>query len=117
MPKGIRPVAPSTAVDVAPEHELYMQNLTQRRRGQMRLRLTPAEVDSMVAEFVASRGNVKICPPAYLCTSRQYHPRQGGQLEWSEPVDSDTLLVAPLDATILQAPGEPAADRNVGNPA
>jgi hypothetical protein len=117
MRKGTRRLTPPIGVDAAPEHELYMQNLAQRQRGQMRLRLSAAEIDNMVAEFVASRGSVTVCPPAYVCTSRQYHPRQGGQLEWSEPADSDTLLVMPLDAPVMQPPGQPAADRDLGNPA
>lgn len=117
MRKGPGRITASIDVDVAPEHELYIRNLAQRQRGQMRLRLSAAEIDSMVEQFVAARGSVTVCPPAYVCTSRQYHPRQGGQLAWSEPADFDAALVVPLNASVLQAPGQPAADRDAGSPA
>jgi hypothetical protein len=75
MHKVFRRVAPSTDADVLPEHELYMQHLAQRQRGQTRLKLSAADIDKMVAQFVASHGSVTVCPPAYACTSRQYHLR------------------------------------------
>jgi hypothetical protein len=78
MRKGLRRITPSSGVDATPEDELYTENLAQRQRGQMRLKLSAAEIDDMVAQFVTSRGSVTVCPPAYACTSRQYHPRQGG---------------------------------------
>ncbi|HEX4173865.1 MAG TPA: hypothetical protein VHY82_15460 [Acetobacteraceae bacterium] len=96
MRKGIRRVSPSVGIDVAPEHELYAQNLAQRQRGQMRLKLSAAEIDEMVTQFVASRGSVTVCPPAYVCTSRQYHPRQGGELPWRDPVDASPVTISPL---------------------
>lgn len=65
----------SVEANPPPDHELYMDHLSQRQRGQMRLKLSAADVDKMVAQFVASHGSVTVCPPAYACKSRQYNLR------------------------------------------
>ncbi len=70
MRKGLKGFDLPVGVDLSPEHELYLQHLAQRQRGQMRLKLTAADIDKMVAQFVASHGSVTVCPPAYACTSR-----------------------------------------------
>ena len=75
MRKGFKGFDLPVAVDPSPEHELYLQHLTQRQRGQMRLKLSAGEVDEMVRQFIDSHGGTTACPPAYACKSRQYRLR------------------------------------------
>lgn len=75
MRKGSKGFDLSVELDPSPEHELYLQHLAQRQRGQMRLKLSTGQVDEMVRQFKRSHGGATECPPAYACKSRQYHLR------------------------------------------
>ena len=75
MRKGLKGLDLPVELDPSPEHELYLQHLAERQRGQMRLKLSAGEVDEMVRQFMDSRGGATVCPPAYACKSRQYHLR------------------------------------------
>jgi hypothetical protein len=75
MRKGIKGTDISVEMDLSPEHELYLQHLAQRQRGQMRLKMSAGQVDEMVRQFIDSHGGATACPPAYACKSRQYHLR------------------------------------------
>jgi hypothetical protein len=75
MRKGIKGGDLSVEMDLSPEHELYLQHLAQRQRGQMRLKMSAGQVDEMVRQFIDSHGGTTACPPAYACKSRQYHLR------------------------------------------
>ncbi len=72
MRKGLKRFDLSADLDQSPEHELYLEHLAQRHRGQMRLKLSAGEVDEMVRQFMGSHGGATVCPPAYACKSRQY---------------------------------------------
>ena len=74
MRKGPKGFDVSVELEPSPEHELYLQHLAQRQRGQMRLKLSAGQVDDMVRQFKNSHGATE-CPPAYACKSRQYHLR------------------------------------------
>ncbi len=75
MRKGLKGSDLYAELDLSPEHELYLQHLAQRQRGQMRLKLSAGQVDEMVRQFMDSHGGATVCPPAYACKSRQYHLR------------------------------------------
>jgi hypothetical protein len=75
MRKGIKGADLSVEMDLSPEHELYLQHLAQRQRGQTRLKMSAGQVDEMVRQFIDSHGGTTACPPAYACKSRQYHLR------------------------------------------
>jgi len=75
MRKGLKGPDLSVEVDPSPEHELCLQHLAQRQRGQMRLKLSSGQVEELVRQFMDSHGGATVCPPAYACKSRQYHLR------------------------------------------
>ena len=75
MRKGLKGFDLPAELDLSLEHELYLQHLAQRQRGQMRLKLSVGQVDEMVRQFINSHGGTTSCPPAYACKSRQYHLR------------------------------------------
>ena len=58
------------------EEALQAQHLKQRYRCEARLGLSAAEIEKMVAEFLASHGSVTKCPTAYAMPSRQYRLRR-----------------------------------------
>lgn len=75
MRKGLKGFDLPAELDLSLEHELYLQHLAQRQRGQMRLKLSVGQIDEMVRQFIDSHGGTTACPPAYACKSRQYHLR------------------------------------------
>jgi hypothetical protein len=54
------------------DESLQAQHVRQRCRCEARLGLSSAEIEKMVADFVASHGSVTRCPTAYAMPSRQY---------------------------------------------
>ena len=75
MRKGLKRFDLPAELDLSSEHELYLQHLAQRQRGQMRLKLSAGQVDEMVRQFIDAHGGTTACPTAYACRSRQYHLR------------------------------------------
>lgn len=75
MRKGPKGSDLFVALESSPDHQLYLQHLAQRQRGQMRLKLSTGQVDEMVRQFIDLHGGATECPPAYACKSRQYHLR------------------------------------------
>jgi hypothetical protein len=55
---------------------LHLQHFVQRQRCEARLKLSPADIEKMIAGFVDSHGSVTTCPTAYALPSRQYRLRK-----------------------------------------
>ena len=47
MRKGIKGADLSVEMDLSPEHELYLQHLAQRQRGQMRLKMSAMRLSAL----------------------------------------------------------------------
>ena len=54
------------------EESLQAQHVKQRYRCESRLGLSSAEIEKLVADFLASHGTATMCPTAYAMASRQY---------------------------------------------
>jgi hypothetical protein len=46
--------------------------LSARERCRRKLNLPPEVVDRMIKDFLAARGGITVCPPAYVAFSPQY---------------------------------------------
>jgi hypothetical protein len=51
---------------------LHLRHFAHRQRCEARLKLSPADIEKMVAGFLSSHGSVTACPTAYALPSRQY---------------------------------------------
>ena len=55
---------------------LHLRHFVHRQRCEARLKLSPADIENMVAGFLASHGSATACPTAYALPSRQYRLRK-----------------------------------------
>ncbi len=55
---------------------LHLRHFAHRQRCEARLKLSPADIEKMVAGFLSSHGHVTACPTAYALPSRQYRLRK-----------------------------------------
>jgi hypothetical protein len=57
------------------DEALQAQHVMLRDRCEARLRLSSAEIEKMVKDFLTSHGSATMCPTAYAMPSQQYRLR------------------------------------------
>jgi hypothetical protein len=57
----------------AAEEALHQQHAEYRRRSSMRLHISTEDMERMMTQFVASHGDITLCPPTYAAPSPHYH--------------------------------------------